>query len=1022
MNSPDPWRDIIGADVQIVGRHGGGGGGAPGMRRHGGGHHGHHGGHGHHGHHGRRYFGGGYDSYYPYPYPYAYYPYFDWPLENYTDEQAEPQWVMSPYGPAYIQGALTEPPRERDGLLSQIAPVLAPATGGITASVNLDQAMVLHGEVVVDGVTYRSSVNLAPVINALLVKMRHGHAALHAPQVAGDGTIVAGGCGARLFYGVDKAKMSTILKRLVADGTQVTGNNPWSMQISRSKGPITVDIGMTGRWNPDAQTLLLEITDSPSIPFVDVCSEAWSRVDQHMRGVGASSTPLPPPMTTRSPGTPAGRGESPRPQPQAPVPPPQQLAAENIPTAEDVVAAIDRAVNAARQTLVEQLVQQHVDTVASGWIGALCCGEFDDGTYTMSAGWFDKLKGAAKGAIRGLSKGIKAPIGSIGSTLKKYKGPIASAAGFAAAGLATSIPGGAAFAPMAGNLAQKLTLAAAGEGSAKKALEQAREEAKQNPKAAKLLATAEKAVAQTTAAYHIAETARAATAGDEGAATEIKKLAQKAQEGDKAAQIAMKLAEKAAAPETATVASGDYEVGLREIAKKAIRDAFRQRGGKYAMEPGFPGFSNLVYGYRLDGNHGRVYHFDGANGTRRASQASALAEAAAWFNSIAGESPDYVTIMTRESVEQAGPNGPLTFLTERWGGGPIESVAAVSGELDGWGQSRADADIDSRGRPYVDPRGPGSGHRQGESGKIKYILVLDQDGNLTKRRAIYAFSGPLPDYWVERATTFESFWMFLDPNGSHGPITASELGPNAPEGLLGARYNIRFQEIPPLVMVAGPSGLRAGLPASQANRVVRILDEDGNLTNLLAVYPRPGKLPNYFVRTGGWIFLDPNGELGPVEPGPLGPDDLNGARYNMVPLAEDGSDYPQIVTVDGSPIVGTGGPRVEIIGQAADALELLRKQASDAAAGNPAQILGVIRWADGNWALEPMESTDDADDWFGYAIAEPHKYTYAAYFNKSDPMFPAPLNESIGTGGGNRKPRPAAQPIPRGIATVQGGY
>lgn len=909
MNSPDPWRSIIGNWQQLIGadvvlgprgggggggHHHGGGGGGHGHGHHGGGHH--HGGHGHH-HHRRPYDIPFYNYGYPYPY------YYQQPQTVLVDNRQflEPVWnpytrqweYPAQYGSTFVRGALAEQPRERDGLLAAVAPVLAPATGGVIAKLELGSDMKLSGYVQVDGITYQGAVDLAPMINALLAKMRATHGQWHSQaQVSGDGTVIAGGCGARLFYGVTENKMATILKRLQAEGANITGNNPWQVT------GLEAGVELGGRWNPQANTLHLEVTDSA---MWAPCSEVWKKLDQHLRGVGASAVPLPPPQQPRSPGR--GQPSSQQPRPQAPAPRQAPQNAEQLPTAEEVVQAIDRAVAAARQSMIEALVQQHVDTVASGWLDAV---SGDDDTLTMSAGWFSSLKKAAKKAVRGLEKGLKAPAGTIAATLKKYRGPIASAAGFAAAGLASAIPGaGVALGPVAGNLAQKLTLAAAGEGSAKKALMQARDEAKQDPKLAKALGTAEKAVAQTTAAYHIAETARAAAGGNSDAAKEMEKLAAKAREGDKAAQVAMQLADKAAAPEgsatSAAQVSGDYEVMMREIAKTALRDANRKRGGRYAGEEGFVPYSGQALGYRRDGDRQRVYFFD------------SHADAMKWFHALGTRAgagvdadqptPDYVTFIDRGQLQMSGPTGPVVFITERFGGVPIESRASVRGVVPNEGQ-RTD---------------------------IKRIEVLDEDGNLTKRVAIYTKSGALPDYYIERA--MDSFWMFFDPAGDRGPIKAEELGPSAPADLLGKRYRIEYPMFPPMVMPHGRQ--RREDPPSESKDVV-----------------------------------------------------------------------------------GTGGPRVEIIGAAADALEALRKQASDAAAQHPDNIVGVVRLADGNWSLVPFANANDADDWFGIETAEPRKYIYAAYYNKADRIFPAPLNESIGTGAGPRKP--ANPPINRGVATVEG--
>lgn len=96
-----------------------------------------------------------------------------------------------------------------------------------------------------------------------------------------------------------------------------------------------------------------------------------------------------------------------------------------------------------------------------------------------------------------------------------------------------------------------------------------------------------------------------------------------------------------------------------------------------------------------------------------------------------------------------------------------------------------------------------------------------------------------------------------------------------------------------------------------------------------------------------------------------------------------------------APVVGTGGPRVEIIGAAIDEL---RKQAADAAAKATGRVVGVFRTVDGCWTTQSFASSDDADDWFGDALDMPDAFVYAAYYDKGDPTWPHPLNEAVGHG------------------------
>jgi hypothetical protein len=82
------------------------------------------------------------------------------------------------YGGVFL-GA-EEPPR-RTGLTAELAPVLAPATGGITVKKELDDKQVLHVEICVDGKCYRQSMDLAPAIAMVMQKIKVWHESQHAP-------------------------------------------------------------------------------------------------------------------------------------------------------------------------------------------------------------------------------------------------------------------------------------------------------------------------------------------------------------------------------------------------------------------------------------------------------------------------------------------------------------------------------------------------------------------------------------------------------------------------------------------------------------------------------------------------------------------------------------------------------------------------------------------------------------------------------------------------------------------------
>jgi hypothetical protein len=107
-----------------------------------------------------------------------------------------------------------------------------------------------------------------------------------------------------------------------------------------------------------------------------------------------------------------------------------------------------------------------------------------------------------------------------------------------------------------------------------------------------------------------------------------------------------------------------------------------------------------------------------------------------------------------------------------------------------------------------------------------------------------------------------------------------------------------------------------------------------------------------------------------------------------------------------------GGPWQTIVGQA---LDVLRRQAQAAAGEMPGRVVGVVRDASNQWKLKSFRTVDAADDWFGHATHNPSRFTYAAYFDKDDPLFPHPLNEVIGDAHGAAKP---GESIPRVLAEV----
>lgn len=205
------------------------------------------------------------------------------------------------------------------------------------------------------------------------------------------------------------------------------------------------------------------------------------------------------------------------------------------PQAPTAVAGATHRANAAIAACGDALVGAVLDNHAN----ELCAGWWHDLTH--------KITGAVKGAVHGLEAAGKGALGGIGHTLVALKGPIEAAASMAAAGALTAIPGGVLLAPMASSLTKNLIDAATGSGSVQQAaqtvVKQAQQAALSNPSVAQALNAAHQAVAQTTTAYHVAQTVANAAAGNPDAISQVAELGQAAAQGDPAAAQLMSVAQ-----------------------------------------------------------------------------------------------------------------------------------------------------------------------------------------------------------------------------------------------------------------------------------------------------------------------------------------------------------------------------------------------------------------------------------------------------------------------------------------------
>lgn len=61
-----------------------------------------------------------------------------------------------------------------------------------------------------------------------------------------------------------------------------------------------------------------------------------------------------------------------------------------------------------------------------------------------------------------------------------------------------------------------------------------------------------------------------------------------------------------------------------------------------------------------------------------------------------------------------------------------------------------------------------------------------------------------------------------------------------------------------------------------------------------------------------------------------------------------------------------------------------------------ASIVGYVKPNGNPPQVRTFANVNQADDWYGQWLGLPHAYEYVAYFDKSDPTFPGPLNEQFG--------------------------
>ena len=135
---------------------------------------------------------------------------------------------------------------------------------------------------------------------------------------------------------------------------------------------------------------------------------------------------------------------------------------------------------------------------------------------------------------------------------------------------------------------------------------------------------------------------------------------------------------------------------------------------------------------------------------------------------------------------------------------------------------------------------------------------------------------------------------------------------------------------------------------------------------------------------------------------PHWPNPVTWSRSNKVEHENDILNYLKIQPT-GDPLPGPPPSLSSGAYLGADAAEVhaalaaARRRAAEQAARVAGSVVAVIHAkADNRWYASSFSSEDDADDWVTTMTVDPATYTYAAYFNKSDPRFwPNPVIEKI---------------------------
>jgi hypothetical protein len=792
--------------------------------------------------------------------------------------------------------------RYRSGILRELAPILAPATGGIGFVLDLDEKTgVLKATVSVDERIYDASVDLSPVIAAAMEKARQWHEHFKAEDKARGVplvgalpyTMVGADCGTRVYQGVTQRVYTEILRAVAAafPAAPLSGSGAAADPLVITVSKLGYHATLRGVWNPDAATLQLNVdSDAP-------CDMVWNMVDPTLKQA-----------ITQAAGTAM------------------------------LLHDIDNAAQVAGDILVDSIIDHHKRTIC--------------------AGWFGDLERDVKKAVNSVEKDVKGVVHTVEHTVSALAPLLEKAAPL----VATALGG-----PAAGAIAGQIVSAATSPGGvgqlAQQAVSAAQQAAGSNPQIAAALQAAQQAVATTTAATHVAKTAAQAASGNQAAQQQIAQMAQSAAQGDPAAQQAMNLAQQAgttlsAGPSQIAQAAQNMAAAAASCLPSCLPScapscAPQTAGWLSDLERGV---EDAATGGLAEGVRALEHHRH--KRPKEHEHAAAAAHLAGWFSDLERGVEDAATGGLAEGVRALEHH---RHKRPEHHGKEHEYAVKAAEHLAGWFSSLEHA-VERGAEDFA------------TGGLAEGVRALEHHGKKHPEH-----HGKEHEYAVKAEKVAGD--------------AASELRSLAQK----VAHNFYFDR----------GVLYVGFCATPSGQESMFF---GSRDQADAWYAKRAVDPNL-------IYAAIFDASSPSWPGPASE---QFSKMIAPPTTTVGNGGPTHWTLDWSrpkQIVGHEDGAGASVGAAADALEGIRRHASDVAVevhtNTGKNIVAIVIRPDGSAATGTYASSDAADDAFGAVTRLP--FVYAAYYDANDPTWPAPLNEAVGAASVTSAPGAA---IHRDVATT----